>query len=279
MKLKHLFVTSACVVSFVSASLAQDKPTASTVLATVNGTEITLGHVIAMTARLPEQYQDISDADLYKGVLDQLINQTAISSGVDANSTEMRLMIENETRALLASEALDNISDGATSDADIQAAFDEKYGGLPLKKEYRASHILVGSEDEAKALVVSLTGGADFSELAKEKSTGPSGPNGGDLGWFVTERMVPEFGGAVKNMAAGDVSEPIKTQFGWHVIKLFDSRDKPAVTLEEVRVQITEDLTAAALKIAIAKFEADAEILRNDVTVDPSSIRLMELLD
>lgn len=279
MNFKHLFVTSASLVFFASAGLAQDKPVAGTVLATVNGTDITLGHVIAMTARLPEQYQSIPDADLFKGVLDQLINQTAISSGIDANSTEMKLMIENETRALLASETLDDISDEATTDAIVQAAFDVKYGDLPPKTEYKASHILVETEDEAKALIVTLNGGADFAELAKEKSTGPSGPNGGDLGWFVPERMVPEFGTAVKDMEAGGISVPIQTQYGWHVIKLFESRDKPAITLAEVRGEIVEELTSAALKKAIAKFESDAEIVRNDVTVDPSAIRQLELLD
>lgn len=279
MKLKHLLAVTACILSVGTAGSAQDKPSAATVLATVNGTEITVGHVIALTARLPEQYQAISDADLFKGVLDQLINQTAISSGADVNSLAMQTMIENETRALLAGDTLEKIGDAATGDAAVQAAFDAQYGVPPLKIEYKASHILVGTEDEAKGLQQSLAGGADFAELAKEKSTGPSGPKGGDLGWFTPERMVAEFSNAVKEMSVGGVSAPIKTQFGWHVIKLFETRKGEPVILADARAEIEEKLRDAALKKAIKQFEADAEIVRSDVAVEPSVIRQMELLD
>lgn len=279
MNLKHLFAATVCILSIGTAGSAQNKPTAATVLATVNGTEITVGHVIALTARLPEQYQAIADVDLFKGVLDQLINQTAIGAGANADSLEMKIMIENETRALLAGDVLKKIGNAATGDAAIQAAFDAKYGDQPFKTEYKASHILVASEEEAKGLLESLAGGADFAELAKEKSTGPSGPGGGDLGWFSSERMVAEFSNAVKELSVEGVSAPIKTQFGWHVIKLFETREVPSATLEDVRGEIEEELRDAALKKSIAKYEADAEIVRNDVTIEPSVIRQTELLD
>ncbi len=278
MKLKNILAATACMTIIGTATLAQDGPSVDTVLATVNGIEITVGHVIALTDRLPEQYQKIEDAELYKGVLDQLINQTAISSTTDAEAKDIKLAIENETRALLAGRALDQIGAAAATEEAVLAGYEAKYGNLPTELEYRASHILVGSEDEAKALVVTLAGGADFAELAKEKSTGPSGPGGGDLGWFTPERMVPEFSGAVKELAAGGVSAPIKTQFGWHVIKLFETRDIPPPTLEEVRTEIEGELTDAAIKAAIEKFEADALIVRSDVVIDPSMIRKMELL-
>lgn len=278
MKLKTLLATSACALVFGSAVLAQDKPSAETILATVNGVEITLGHVIALTTRLPEQYQTIDDAALFNGVLDQLIHQTAISTRTDATTKAMQLAIANETRALLAGVTLDKIGDAAATDALVEQAYTEQYLNAPAETEYRASHILVDTEEEAKNLIEALKNGTDFAELAKEKSTGPSGANGGDLGWFTPEKMVPEFGNAVKDMARGGISEPIKTQFGWHVIKLFDKRDVPPPPLAIVRESIIKDLKDVALKAAIDQFQADAEINRTRVEIDPSLIRNTDLL-
>ncbi len=278
MKFRTLLATSACLVFTSTASFAQDTPSADTVLATVNGVDITVGHVIALTSRLPEQYKSIPDKDLYQGVLDQLIHQTAISTTTDADTKAMKLAIENETRALLAGETLDKIGKAATTEDKVKAAYEEKYLNQPRETEYKASHILVKTEDEAKELIKALESGTDFAELAKEKSTGPSGARGGDLGWFTTEKMVPEFGNAVKAMKAGGISDPIQTQFGWHVIKLFESRDVEPPSLEEVRTTIESDLKDAALKTAIEAFRNDAKITRNEVEIDPSIIRKTDLL-
>ncbi len=278
MKFRTLLATSACLVFTSTASFAQDTPSADTVLATVNGVDITVGHVIALTNRLPEQYKTVPDKDLYQGVLDQLIHQTAISTTANADSKAMKLAIENEIRALLAGDVLGKIGDAATTEDKVKAAYEEKYLNQPRETEYKASHILVKTEDEAKELIKALEGGADFAELAKEKSTGPSGARGGDLGWFTTEKMVPEFGNAVKTMKAGGVSDPIQTQFGWHVIKLHESRDVEPPSLEEVRTTIESDLKDAALKAAIDAFQKDAKITRNEVEIDPSIIRKTDLL-
>ncbi len=278
MKFRTLLATSACLVFVSTATFAQETQSVDTVLATVNGVDITIGHVIALTSRLPEQYQSIPDKDLYQGVLDQLIHQTAISTTANADSEFMKLAIENETRALLAGEALAKIGEAAKTEDKVKAVYEEKYLNQPRDTEYKASHILVKTEDEAKELIKALEGGKDFAELAKEKSTGPSGARGGDLGWFTPEKMVPEFGDAVKSMEKDGVSAPIKTQFGWHVIKLFDSREIPAPTLEEVRATIEGELEDAALKAAIDAFQEDAKITRNDVEVDPAIIRKTDLL-
>ena len=120
----------------------------------------------------------------------------------------VRLALENERRALMAAEHMDVVlADAVTEDA-VAAAYEKTYAGAAPEREFDASHILVETEDEAKALVTELDGGADFAELAKEKSTGPSGPRGGALGWFGTGQMVPEFENAVKDMEVGAVSAP-----------------------------------------------------------------------
>lgn len=257
-------------------AIAQD---ASTVLATVNGTEITLGHMIALQERLPEQYKELPDDRLYDGMLEQLIQQTALSQEIEKNKTRaLELGLENEMRAFLAGELLAQVGTRDIPVEDIEAAYADQFLQAEPEQEFNASHILVESEEEAKALVEELSGGADFAELAKEHSTGPSGPRGGLLGWFGKGAMVPEFEAAVLALEKGAVSDPVQTQFGWHVVMLNDLRTKDAPSLDAVRSQIEQALRSQAIDTAVTSITADAEVTRAEVEVDPSMIRKVELL-
>ncbi len=279
MKFSRLIASSAVAVLMATTTIAQDAPTAETVLATVNGQDITLGHVIALTNRLPERYKQAPNADLFEGVLEQLIQQTVLSAGQDANRKAVKLALENESRALLATEVLNHIEEAATTEELIEKAYTDKYTNGPAPQEYKAAHILVETEDEAKALLTSLEGGADFAELAKEKSTGPSGPTGGDLGWFGLGRMVPEFEQAVTTLKVGDVSAPVKTQFGWHVIKLNETRDLPIAPLVEVRAELITELSQQAVADHVEKMSLTADIQRSEEKIDPALIRNLDLLN
>ncbi|PLS22806.1 peptidylprolyl isomerase [Neptunicoccus cionae] len=279
MKFTRLIAASSVTVMMATVAPAQEEPTAQTVLATVNGKDITVGHVIALTRRLPERFQQLEDKDLYQGVLDQLIQQTALASDVDTTKKSIQIAIENETRALLASETLTKIEDEATTDALVQAAYDEAYADAPAAMEYKASHILVETEEEAKDLVKALNDGADFAETAKENSTGPSGPNGGDLGWMAKGRTVPEFENAMIALEPGEVSEPVKSQFGWHIIKLAETREAPKPTLEEVREQLVDQMKTQAVAEHMQTIEDSAEINRVEIDLDPAIIRNTDLLD
>ncbi len=255
---------------------AQD---ADTVLATVNGTEITIGHMIALQERLPEQYRSLPDETLYTGMLDQLIQQTALSQELEKDKTRaLELGLENEMRAFLAGELLAKVGTADIAPEDIEAAYANQYGEAEPEQEFNASHILVQTEDEAKELVKLLADGSDFAELAKEKSTGPSGPGGGVLGWFGKGAMVPEFEAAVLSLEKGQVSEPVQTQFGWHVVKLNDVRSKEAPALDTVRGELEQQLRAKAIDDAINAITESAEVTRAEVEVDPSIIRDVELL-
>lgn len=278
MKITRLLAASSVAVLMATSSIAQDAPTSETVVATVNGTDITLGHVIALANRLPERFKQLPDADLFNGVVDQLIQQSALAADVKTDTKAMRLALENESRALLATEALGKIEAAAVTDELIEQAYNEQYADAKGAEEFNAAHILVETEEEAKALVTTLEGGADFGELAKEKSTGPSGPNGGALGWFGLGQMVPEFEQAVVAMDAGGISAPIQTQFGWHVIKLNEKRQKPAPALVEVRAQLIEQLQGEAVNTHIEKLQLTADIQRPETEFDPSIIRQIELL-
>ncbi|MDG1997766.1 MAG: peptidylprolyl isomerase [Amylibacter sp.] len=278
MKITRHFVTFFVAVFTATSSIAQQAPTSETVIVTVNGKDITVGHVIALADRLPDRFKQLPDIDLFKGVVDQLIQQSLLSHEVDADSKALRLSIENEIRALLATVALGEVEDAATTDELIEKAYNDQYLDAAGAKEFNAAHILVETEDEAKDLVTKLESGVDFAQLARAKSTGPSGPNGGALGWFGLGQMVPQFEQAVVIMEIGAISPPVKTQFGWHVIMLNEKREKPAASLVEVRAQLIEQLQSVAVEKYLNNIELTADIKRSDRKFDPSIIRQSKLL-
>lgn len=269
----------AAAVSFGLALPALAEPAADTVVATVGGEEITLGHMIMMAAQLPQEYQQIPDDVLYDAVLDQLIRQTAVAQTISGTlSTEARLAMENERRSFLAGEALTGIAAAAVTDEALQAAYDARYGNAEAQLEYNASHILLETEDEADEIKAKLDGGADFAEMAKEHSTGPTGPNGGALGWFGKGMMVKPFEDAVVALKVGEVSEPVQSDFGWHVIILNEQREKPAPTLDEVRAELTAEVQQAAIGTALDEITAAATVTRSEEKIDPAELRNMELV-
>ncbi|MEM0976211.1 MAG: peptidylprolyl isomerase [Pseudomonadota bacterium] len=255
-----------------------DLPDPNTILAEVNGTAITLGHVVALASRLPEQYNQVETAILYEGILDQLIQQELLAETVDTEAPIAKLSIENEVRSVLATEALAFIAEEAASEERVIEAYDAEVAAFQPGKEFRASHILVGTEEDALELIDALNEGADFAELAVEKSTGPSGPNGGDLGWFGPGMMVEPFDTAVQEMEPGSVSAPVETQFGWHVINLVEIRDTAPPSLEERFVDIAERLRSEAIEARITELEANGVIERPDVEFDVEQIRNIGVL-
>jgi peptidyl-prolyl cis-trans isomerase C len=260
---------------------AQDTPDPAKVVATVDGTQITLGHMIALRSSLPQQYNQLPPEVLFNGILDQLVQQTLLMQNFEGElSRQSKLLIENERRAVMAGEVITDVM-GGDIDADaLQTAYDEQYGTAEEETEYKAAHILVESEDEAKALIDQLAEGADFTTLAQENSVGPSSVNGGDLGWFGAGTMVEPFFNAVAALEVGEVSDPVETQFGWHVIKLNESRIKEQPSLDEVRAELEEQLRQAAFDDHVKKLEARAEIDRADTAgIDPTAINDMTLLE
>lgn len=263
--------------SLATPVVAQD---ASSVLATVGGVDITLGHLIVATENLPDQYQSLPDEVLFTGILDQLIQQQALSQSLgDELSSRAALGLENEMRAYRANIVLQGAADASVSEEAIQAAYDEAVSSVEPQQEYNASHILVETEEEAVTLIAQIAEGGDFAALAQEFSTGPSGPNGGSLGWFGAGRMVPEFEAAVMSLEVGAVSAPVQTQFGWHVVKLNETRELAAPSLEEVREDLTNGLRDAAVQEAMTALTEGADVTRPEIDLDPALIRDTSLLD
>ena len=148
------------------------------------------------------------------------------------------------------------------------------------QEEYNASHILVETEEEAVAVKAEIDAGADFAATAREKSTGPSGPNGGQLGWFGAGAMVPSFEAAVIALEVGEVSNPVQTQFGWHIIILNETRTPDAPTLEEVRDELLQNVRDTAVEEYVASLTAEAQIDQSGAAdVDPSVLSDLTLVE
>lgn len=258
---------------------AETKPDASTVVARVNGDEITLGHVIATVASLPPQYQQAEDDVLFDFVLEQLIQQQLLGQQQEGLNKQNALTIDNEKRSLQAVQTVAALTNDVVTDEAIQAAYDARFNEFAGEDEFDASHILVETEEEAKALKAQLDDGADFAELARENSTGPSGPNGGALGWFGKGQMVPEFEEAVIALEKGQVSEPVQTQFGWHLVKLNDKRKTEAPELDAVRDELAQSIQQDAIQARIDELTQQAQIERPVLEgAGPEIMRQLDLI-
>jgi len=217
------------------------------VVATVNGTAITqdtLDSVLEMV----RHNSPTGDASVdRKSILDDLIvtevaRQEANKSGI-ADRDDVKKKLKDFTDKLVLNAWMqEKASSFKITDADLKAAYDKQVAGAD-KYEYKARHILLKTKEDAEAAVKALDGGADFADLAKKKSTSPGKEMGGDLGWFKLGTMVPPFADAVKKLEVGKYTkEPVKTEFGWHVIKLEERRDMKLPPFESVKPQLQRQL-------------------------------------
>jgi len=266
----------------VSAANAQSSVDSDVVVATVNGEEIKMGHVVMVYDTLPQQYKSLPAEQVFQGIVEQIIQQTVLAqAAANPNSKYIEFAVDNERRILTASQMIDEITTEATSEDKLQAYYDARYQSADLGREYNASHILVESEEEAKDLIFKLSDGADFAALAQEFSTGPSGPNGGALGWFGQGRMVAPFEQAVMSLTVGEVSPlPVQTQFGWHVIILNDMRAVQAPAFEEVSGEIAAELQRVAIEERVKVMVDGAAVVRVDqstLNVDAVKTDISEL--
>ena len=270
--------TAAFAVWAASAAIAQDTPDANSVVATVNGTDITLGQMIMARTTLPQQYLSLPDDVLFNGILDQLIQQSVLAQTVSETPRRVEIALENERRALLAAAVVDDIVSGAVTDEALQKAYDEAFANAEPAREWNASHILVETEGEAIALIDRLKAGEEFAALAQEASSDSSAANGGELGWFQSGMMVPDFEAAVVALEAGEVSAPVQTQFGWHVVKLNETRLSEVPTLDQVREELRPQVERAAVQARLDELTAAAAVERPGAELDPALIKNLDLL-
>ena len=254
--------------------------TADTVIATVNGTKITLGHMIALRETLPPEYQQLPDDVLFKGIYDQLIQQEVLAQSITDLSPRAQATIENDKRGLVSGIAIEGIVKEAVTDAALQAAYDSRFKDSKPQTEYSAAHILVDTQEEADAIKAELAGGADFAELAKAKSTDTgSGANGGDLGWFGLGMMVKPFEDAVVAAKVGEVTGPVQSEFGFHLILVKETRVADQPTLDQMRDELAAEVENTAINAKIEELTKGATVTREGEAIDPAILKNATLID
>jgi peptidyl-prolyl cis-trans isomerase C len=240
---------------------------ADPVVAKVNNDEIHLSDIAAAAQGLPAQFRGMPPQQLYPLVLNQLIDQQALVAMAAKNGLaddpavkrQMRLAADQALQTALISRAVGPL----VTEAAIKKQYDATVANKPGAEEVHARHILVASEDQAKDVIAQLKKGASFEDLAKKYSTDQGAANGGDLGWFKKDDMVPEFATAAFSMKPGQISDtPVHSQFGWHVILVLETRQSPPPTFEQAHDELRQQMIQDGVKKIVADATAAAKIER-----------------
>lgn len=262
-----------------SSPVAASPANANPVVAKVDGTEIHRSDLEALVPLLPPQVRNMPLESIYDALLEQVINSKLIQAagykaGLQNSDAVKADLKEAEGRAVQRQYVKTKLDEMLTKDA-LDNAYKAYVAQHPAEEEVKAAHILLDSEDAAKAVIAELKKGGDFAKLAKDKSKDRgAAEQGGDLGYFTKEMMVEPFAKAAFDMKAGEISKaPVQTQFGWHVIKVEDRRTKPAPTRQEaepeLRQQLAEDMIGAL--VADARKAAKVETFQIDGSPRPAA--------
>jgi peptidyl-prolyl cis-trans isomerase C len=251
---------------------AQDNP----VLAKVNGAEIRQSDVALAEEELGPSLAQMDPATKRENVLAFLIDMRIVAKAAEdkkvENTEEFKKRLAFTRNRLLMDSLLANEGKAATTDAAMKKVYEEAAKQIADEQEVHARHILVESEDEAKAVADELKKGADFAELAKKKSKDPGASDGGDLGFFTKDQMVPEFSTVAFALEPGKISEPVKSQFGWHIIKVEEKRSRKAPDFEQVKSQIETYVTRKAQADYVTKLREAAKVERMDKPEEPKAM-------
>jgi peptidyl-prolyl cis-trans isomerase C len=252
----------------VAMAVALAAPASAKVLARVNGAEITDDDVkIALEDIGQSLPQQIEGPARQAYILDYLIDAKLVAQKAEADkmgqSPEFAKKVAYYRDKVLMEDLLGKVAKDAASDAAIQKTYDDVAKQQKPEEEVRARHILVESEPDAQAALKRVKGGEDFAKVANEMSKDP-GSKGGELGWFTKERMVPEFAEAAFKMQPGQISDPVKSQFGWHVIQVEERRQKQFPPLDQVRDQVTRYVVQKSQSELILKLREDAKVERTE---------------
>ena len=261
LRLAMVALLSGWIALAASPASAEEDP----VVAAVNGVEIRLSQAQAAHKRLPEQYQRVPFETIFPGLVDSLIDTRLAADNArreKLHETEkFKVQIAWITDQVLQRLMLSKTMEGTVTDAAVRARYEEEAKKLAATEQIKASHILLKTEEETKKVLALLDKGGDFAELAKKNSTGPSASDGGSLGFFGRGQMVPVFEKAAYALKAGTYTKKaVKTQFGWHVIKVDDRKRPDPPSFETMEPELRNALfqeTGAAL---IMKLRKEAEI-------------------
>jgi peptidyl-prolyl cis-trans isomerase C len=241
---------------------------ANPVLAKVNGSEIRQSDMALAEEELGPSLDKMDPATKQENLLAFLIDMKIVSKAAEdkkvEDNEEFKKRLAFARNRLLMDSLLATEGKAATTDEAMKKVYDDAAKQITGEQEVHARHILVATEDEAKAVKAELDKGADFAELAKKKSKDPGASDGGDLGFFTKDQMVPEFSAVAFALEPGKISDPVKSQFGWHIIKVEEKRNRKAPDFEQVKAQIETYVTRKAQADYVAKLREGAKIERMD---------------
>jgi peptidyl-prolyl cis-trans isomerase C len=272
-RLRHgLAAATGCLaMALLGSSLLRAEET-NPVLAKVNGAEIRQSDVALAEEELGPSLAQMDPATKKENVLSFLIDMKIVAKAAEdkkiENNEDFKKRLAFTRSRLLMDSLLASEGKAATTDEAMKKVYDDASKQISGEQEVHARHILVETEDEAKAVEEELKKGADFAELAKKKSKDPGASDGGDLGFFTKDQMVPEFSAVAFALEPGKISDPVKSQFGWHVIKVEEKRNRKAPEFDQVKSQIETYVTRKAQADYVAKLREAAKVERLDQTAD-----------
>src|SRR3954468_6216049 len=248
---------------------------ANPVLAKVNGAEIRASDVALAEEELGPSLAQMDPASKKENVLSFLIDMKIVSKEAEdkkvADRDDFKTRLAFARNRLLMDNLLATEGKAATTDENMKKVYEDAAKQISGEQEVHARHILVESEDEAKKVAGELKKGADFAELAKKESKDPGASDGGDLGFFTKDQMVPEFSAVAFTLEPGKISDPVKSQFGWHIIKVEEKRNRKAPEFEQVKAQIETYVTRKAQAGYVAKLREAAKVERMDKPAEPAA--------
>jgi peptidyl-prolyl cis-trans isomerase C len=257
-----------CLAMVLFAGHAVRAEDANPVLAKVNGAEIRQSDVALAEEELGPSLAQMDPATKKENVLSFLIDMKIVAKAAEDKKVEdnedFKRRLTFARNRLLMDNLLATEGKAATTDEAMKKVYDDASKQITGEQEVHARHILVETEDEAKAVEEELKKGADFAELAKKKSKDPGASDGGDLGFFTKDQMVPEFSAVAFALEPGKISDPVKSQFGWHVIKVEEKRNRKAPDFDQVKSQIETYVTRKAQADYVAKLREGAKVERLD---------------
>ena len=275
--IRSAFLIAAAFAVASPAALAQPAKTAGDpVVARVNGQPITRSAVMEFYNQLPPQMAQIPLEQILPGIINELAARRLLSDAAEkaklGDDSAVKKQLQSAREQVLQQAYLDRKVKEDVTEAKMKTRYDELIKQQPPQEEVHARHILVANEADAKAALDEVKKGADFTEVSKKRSTGPTAATGGDLGFFTKDKMVPEFAEAAFNLQPGQVTEtPVKTQFGWHVIKVEARRKSDPPKFEDVRGQVYDMMAGEAVEKLVADLRKSAKIEQLDWPQDGGS--------
>jgi len=268
------FIALICATPAAYAQTTTEAPSGDTVIAKVDGKEIHLSDLMAAYSQLPPQAQQMGMEAVYPFLLDRVIDERLIAAAankaVAPDDPDVQKQMDQLRERVTMQVYFNRTLKDRLTEERIREGYDQYIKDNPPTEELHARHILLETEEKAREVLSEIQGGKDFAEAAKEHSTGPSGPNGGDLGYFSADAMVKPFSDAAFAMQVGEVSsEPVQTEFGWHLIKVEDRRQTPQPGFEEMRDQISQQLTQTVASEILDGLRKDAKIEKFDMAGNP----------